>query len=392
MKNGQNNMLALAIVSVLVGMTSAVGAEPVDLGRSDLDIDVETESSEYSFDDVFGGCGFDVEDINGNYDASVDVSAIGDAIIRTDSRTYDDAYDCAFGFAVGDITVGVSGYETPDAIVEKTEDSSGNIKVEGGLQENLTEGVDARMTYSFFSDRPVVRVLYTLSNTTSADIAESVYIGGNYGSDGSTTLEATFSGQLNPDTEELDIYSNDLWYMTSDDDSSDPILTLTTHGSYADVVPVNIMKPMDGSDDFLLQYSVVIPAGESIIIMIFSEMTAYDKGFDLGIESATQSAADFESLETLERAGLLEGMSEESLASLVNYARLEGGGAEEEEVVEEEAEVVEEGGGVAEETEELTPETPADDNVSSGGSSSGGALSFPLLLIGGLLAFRRKRA
>ena len=385
MKNAQKNILTLAVAGIVAGMASVAAAEQIAVFDGYPDFEVEIGAAEVTYEQVFSNytAYFQV-------DGEIYLTPVGSlrntymSIDTEEGTSWYNGADEIFYLLVGadDLESGpLEGYQLPSPFLEVTDDED-FVKVESEANIfNHYEGIKANIAYTFFKDRPLVRAVYTLSNTTEEDLSQSVWIGGDYYSDTDVTLEKTSTGGIDSGTGSLTVSDDDLWYVTGDDDRGEAILTLSTHGVDAPVVPVNIVKAMDGNDRFALQYPVVIPAGESITIIAFSEMTPTLGGYDNGIGYAAQAAADFESLEALEAAGLLAGISEESVASLVNYAPFA-------EVVDETTEEV---------TEDVSDDvietgTESGDEVSSGGSSSGGALSFPLLLIGGLLAFRRKRA
>lgn len=228
---------------------------------------------------------------------STSAFGISDAVIGNASHsTRGDAFDAALT-----LTVDGTMFVNPDGVVDLTGDT-----LTSGTVTDIVSGIDASVQYYFAPDRAVVRALYSLTNTTGAEITTDVLISGNYGSDDNTTIEASQSGDMVAD-------ATDKWFVTDDTDpSGDPVITTTRYGSGASVVPGSALTPGGGSENYGMRYAVTVPANSTRRVMVFHE---------LGQTAAANAAAatDFESLSALDSAGLLEGLTAEQQAEIVNY-------------------------------------------------------------------------
>lgn len=248
---------------------------------------------------------------------------IADAIITRPTTptgelttTWDDFYDGGLSLAVGNVI-----FENPD----NTVDLVGNT-LTSDVVVDIIDGIDAQVEYFFHPTRNLVRGLYTLTNTTAATINTRALVMGNYGSDENTTVQVTSSNDtLVEDT--------DLWVVTNDsgvvgDDSVpnpdpetdfDPTATIATHGTGAGVIPRTVMTlgtPAGGAsakpDNYGYRYNLCIPAGSTVRIMVFNEMST-------SIAAAVARAADFESLEAADAAELLTGLDALTQDEIANY-------------------------------------------------------------------------
>jgi len=81
------------------------------------------------------------------------------------------------------------------------------------------------------------------------------------------------------------------------------------------VVAMSLGSPVGGSgltDNFGYRYDVTIPAGETVRVMLFNEMSEVMSG-------ALAAAPDFETLAAANTAGLLTGLTATELSEIVNY-------------------------------------------------------------------------
>ncbi|MGB5440775.1 MAG: hypothetical protein WBN90_14145 [Gammaproteobacteria bacterium] len=188
-------------------------------------------------------------------------------------------------------------------------------KLTTDLVVDIIPGIDAQIEYYFDPARAVVRGVYTLTNTSGAEITTSALVMGNYGSDDDTTVQATDSG-------DLVVTDADKWVVTDDNGvgfGPDPTATIASQGSGATVTPKTVMtlgspsSSLDGTDNYGYRYDLTIPAGATCRIMVFNEMST-------SIAAATLGAADFESLLAANAAGLLTGLTMAEQDTIVNYA------------------------------------------------------------------------
>lgn len=256
---------------------------------------------------------------------TTDITAFGieDATLAgAGSGVFSDGVDNALILAVnGNLFV------NPDSTVDLTGDTLTTDTV------TIVPGVDAQIRYNFFPGRPVVRGLFSLTNTTGAPISVNAAILGDYGSDSNTTVRATSNGDTAIDT-------NDFWYMTDDlsaptspngvvvnprkveapNGLPDPRITLSRYGAGASVIPFNALTPGTPGPaiaTFGLRYPVTIAAGQTVRIMVFMELS----DSTIPETTAVADAADFESLAALQTAGLLSGLSPTEQSEIVNYGQ-----------------------------------------------------------------------
>ncbi len=202
-------------------------------------------------------------------------------------------------------------YENPEGVFDVTDGVATYP-----TQENIVPGVNAGIEYRFFDQRAAVRAVYTLTNTTGAPITINAAIFGDVGSDGSTTVQRSSDGNLTAD-------DSDLWTITSDQDvgvdstdGDDPVMIITRHGAGARVTGEQSWVFGDGDDEFQNEYAITIPANSTVRLLAFIEGTAT-------LAQAKAQVSAYNDIGTLQAAGLLEGLSAEEIASVVNYG---GGG------------------------------------------------------------------
>ncbi len=245
--------------------------------------------------------------------------------VNGSGSTFDDAFDNALILSVnGNLFI------NPDSTVDLTGDTVTSDTV------TIVPGIAAQVRYTFIPGRPVVRALFSLTNTTGAPISVNAAVLGDYGSDSSTEVVATSNGNTI-------IEGSDLWYITDDQGGNkgtplhpnradkvdapngggDPRITLSRYGTGAAVVPFNALTPGNGDSQtatFGLRYPVTIAAGATARIMVFAELSDPT----IAVAGAAAAAADFESLDALQTAGLLAGLTGTESSEIVNYAQLGG--------------------------------------------------------------------
>ena len=218
------------------------------------------------------------------------------------------------------LAVGNNLFVNPDNTVDLTDK---NITTDTVV--DIAPGVNAEIQYQFYSSKlnstrkgGVVRALYSVTNTTGASISTPMLVMGNYGSNATTTVHGTSDGDLIVEASDYWVASNrytdpgGMKYFSGVDS------VISSHGVGAAVVPVVAMavgSPAGGSgltDNFGYRYDVTIPAGETVRVMVFHEMSEW-------MDEALAAAPDFESLGAANTAGLLTGLSATQLSEIVNY-------------------------------------------------------------------------
>lgn len=231
-------------------------------------------------------------------------NGIDEALLVTENGSFNDAYD-------GVLKLGTDGavFNNDDNYT----DSITSLNLNEGT--TLTSGVDTindinvTSEFAFFTNRAAVRSVYTLTNTTDAAIVFNAAIFNDYGSDGSTVVKYTSNG-------DTVVEDTDLWFISDDDgDGPDPRIITTRYGTGASVIPIDSAPIADGDGYSSFYYQINIGAGETVRIMNFSELT--DPSNDLNISIA--AAEDYNDITSLSNAGLLEGLSQDQIDTIVNY-------------------------------------------------------------------------
>lgn len=215
---------------------------------------------------------------------------------------FGDAFDCAMLLAVDG-----SLFVNPDSSVDLT-----GTTVTSDVVNNIVPGIDAQIQYHAYTNRRLIRGLFTLTNSGPGPIFVNAAILGDYGSDNDTNTLTTSNNDTN-------IENADLWFITNDNDNGDPVITTTRYGVDAEVVPLNALTPSNSAPMvavYGLRYPLDIPAGATVRIMTFHEMGPAD---DLLIPAQVAAAKDFESMTAVDAAGLIDDLDETVRASIVNY-------------------------------------------------------------------------
>jgi len=201
-------------------------------------------------------------------------------------------------------------FENPDSTVDLTS----NI-LTSDLQTDFLPGIDAQIEYYFHPSRPLVRALYSFENTTTSEISFQVYIGGNLQSANATNIQSTSD-------DDTDVEASDLWIISSNRGSGidpttgttdTPVITISRFGTDA-AEPKNGIQLANGFGTFGHLYDVTVPEESTRRIMVFAELNS-------SIDDAETGAADFETLEAAELAGLLSGFisNDISFDEIINY-------------------------------------------------------------------------
>lgn len=170
-------------------------------------------------------------------------------------------------------------------------------------------------SYDFFFDgsSQTFRAVATLTNTNATTTSAEVAYGGDLGSDDGTQIEASESGDTT-----WDIMA-DGWVITSDGtvDFDDPVLTFVRFdpdsievASDTPAIPGIGIGFTEGvlGDVFTLE----LEAGQTERLMFFTQLSP-------DVQIALLGTPAFDSLDTLEAAGLLAGLSESEIETIVNW-------------------------------------------------------------------------
>ncbi|MGH7886025.1 MAG: IPTL-CTERM sorting domain-containing protein [Thermodesulfobacteriota bacterium] len=170
-----------------------------------------------------------------------------------------DAYDQAFIAAVAGKFL--SGGNNEQLIQEQ----SGEKFSSGIINVDAFSGLDITYQLYFPDDIQCARLLLTLENTTDGTIMSSVQIANNFGSDSSTVVEETSSGDTVFNT-------SDLWVVTSDGGPSDPVNTTILFGPGSPLVTPSLvtLNVCDDSatDGAGVSYDISVPPFSTQSLML----------------------------------------------------------------------------------------------------------------------------
>lgn len=168
-------------------------------------------------------------------------------------------------------------------------------------------------TFYASSSKRVMRGICSVTNPTGAPIAVTLLMGTNLGSDNQTFIQASSSGDTTVD-------ASDHWFVSSDANPTfgDPVVAYGRFGAGAQIVPTLVQTPGTpappaSNDNLVDQYTFTVPAGGTIGVMQLVSASP-------DIASATTLAASFNSLSTLQSAGLLADLSGAAINQIQNYA------------------------------------------------------------------------
>lgn len=331
--SGFSRLKGLAAASA-ISVAGFVGGGAARAASTALPLDVVRSSARWANidnNDSFPSSG-NVTTSNGvAYAQGTNAYGIADAGIAAASNGLDGKGSSFFDAFDNAMILSVDGnlFINPDSTVDLTGDTVTSDTL------TIVPGIDAQVRYTFVTGRPLVRALYSLTNTTGAPLTVNAAVLGDYGSDSNTEVVATSNGNTI-------IEGSDLWYITDDqgagggkgipgqstradkitapNGSGDPRITLSRYGTGAAVIPLNALTPGNGDSQaatFGLRYPVTIAPGATARILVFAELS--DPTLD--VAGAVADAADFVSLPALQSAGLLAGLSANETGEIVNYAQ-----------------------------------------------------------------------
>jgi len=214
----------------------------------------------------------------------------------------DDAYDGAWLTTVNTSFVGTDGIG----------DLTGSTYT--AVAQNISE-LDVTYQLFFSLDTLCNRFILFLDNPTGSDIQETIRTATNFGSDSSTQLDGTSTGDL--------IFTTaDRWIVTSDGEPlSDPVNTTVYYGPGSpEVTPNFVTSDLQACGSFGgagAQYEITVPAGETRCLMFFACMGDITQNFNT-IAGALTAAQLFNSNNRIP-GDLLSGLSEQQLLECVNW-------------------------------------------------------------------------
>lgn len=203
-----------------------------------------------------------------------------------------DAYDFAVAMAVNGIYFGGVGSGV-----------SGNTVT---TSSTLLSGLSVAARYDALQHDSVLRSFFTFTNTTGSTVTRTLSLLTNVGSDGSTNIRGTSSGDLTFGT-------NDRWIITNDFAFGDPENLHVLWGQ-SGLAPASVSTTVfnsAGNQGVRADFNVTFAAGQTRSLLFFNEITA-DPNVSTGIFS---TPSNFDSLNSL----LTVGLSQSEVDSAVNW-------------------------------------------------------------------------
>ncbi len=241
----------------------------------------------------------------------------GFAIEDAETLNESDAYDIA-----GLVFVDDAVYVDDDSTVDIS--AAGGDSVVTASTQSLS-GLDVTVEHRYFARGDVARIQVTLANPSAATISPSVDIVHNWGSDDSTIIAGSSSGDTS-------FTAADRWLVTADDlvNGSDPINTSVYFGPGTVAEPPTAVSTtvFDCSDvdGGMATFDLAIAAGETQDLVFFLKMTEGDQlqpptgaGGGEANADAVAAAVEFDAAPVAD-TGLFAGIGGAELDGVVNWS------------------------------------------------------------------------
>ncbi|MEM7244634.1 MAG: hypothetical protein AAF533_04790 [Acidobacteriota bacterium] len=280
-------------------------------GASDDDRRVPIEEDELkpvpvpgaAADLICGGANWSLRDAGGGSTAATSGSCGGTnqfVVVDASLGGFLDAFDNAYHVFVDGI-----GYEPP---------STSNTACTYDCEMQVLSDLGVTVSATASSTHAVLRLLYRFSNTTGADIDATVEIPRNWGSDITTTIAATSSGDT---TLDLD----DRWIVTHDLLGPGDVINISVAvGPGSPMVMPSVSTPSVftcvGEEGWNTSFDIEVPAGESRSLLLFHGLGDLTGGN--AIPDAVAAAAGFDDIELF--GDLLSGLTDADLAEVLNWS------------------------------------------------------------------------
>jgi hypothetical protein len=194
-------------------------------------------------------------------------------------------------------------YVSPDTVdLTGTTLSSGPVSL---------SGLNTSVQYYASPTNATLRTFIRLTNPTTNSITVPVTVATNFGSDETTQIISTSSGDTTFTTADR--------YIITDDSSTvggDPTNTSVVAGSGSPQAPPsavsNTVFECAGTEGVLVTYQVTVPAGETRSVLLFNQVNSTST-------QATTDVGAFNDNTTLAATDFLAGLSPSDLATVVNF-------------------------------------------------------------------------
>jgi hypothetical protein len=221
-----------------------------------------------------------------------------------------DAFDCG-----GVVWVGNTAVADDDGTVDVSPSGGDQVVTPSTM---TIGGLRVTDTYRVFSGGNIARILVRLENTTGADVSTTVTYASNFGSDATTTVAGTSSGDTSFTTA-------DRWLVTADGPVSGDDLVNTTvlygPGS-VDVTPSSVSQSVfdaGGREGAMATFPVTVPAGSTRFLMLFQQVGGGGNGTQ---NAAIVAAAAVWNTPLVASSPLLAGLAPADAASILNWTHV----------------------------------------------------------------------
>lgn len=223
-----------------------------------------------------------------------------------------DAFDSA-------LNVSVNGrvFKDPTGTVDVSPVTGGTELTTGVVDYEVGSKVSVQQKFYAMTDQPILRQLIRFQNDNDRPVRFAAATGHNLGSDSSTVINDTFSGE-----QRLDL--RDRWMITSDDDTGttcgDPCITWgrgnVRFSGLPSVAPGNNPQGSgDESEMYSETFDVLVPPNETRFVMLF-----YGLAGDPG--KALRNAKKMASPQNAQKHGLLRNLTEGQKQRIINWRNL----------------------------------------------------------------------
>lgn len=216
-----------------------------------------------------------------------------------------DAYDNAF-----QVWVGGSIFVAPEPV-----DLTGTTLTAGPV---VMSGLNVTVQYWFDTASAVMRMLVSLQNPSGSPISTTVQVPINFGSDSSTILHSTSSG-------DAVLTTADRWAIASQGGTGE-YNTVVAFGSGAVTTTpsayTTTVFDCAGTQGAGADFNVTVPAGATRSLMFFAGLGGVTNLTD-SLANAQAAAPLFDTIGSVAAQGWTSGMSSEQLSQLVNWTTVE---------------------------------------------------------------------
>lgn len=253
----------------------------------------------YTFNAGFNGTSWDIDN---NLGGSGCGGSSGTGFNDANASGRGDAYDDAWAVLIDGLVVGAPA---------NTADLTGSTLTVGPV---VRSGLNVTLQHYYSTTSSLARVMVFMQNPGGAPATVNVQVPINFGSDGSTIIRATSSG-------DTAITNADRWVVSSDAGPSDPVNTTVFYGTGSpSVVPASYTTTVHscaGTQGLGAAFNVTIPAGATRSLMFFAGLGGVTAA-DNSVASATSAAALFNSGATL-APDWLSGLTVNQQSQIANW-------------------------------------------------------------------------